>query len=317
MRRIIIDTDTGSDDAVALIMALKSNEVIIEAVTTLGGNCELDQATLNALMTIEITNTYYPPVYKGSSKPLYKELETATHVHGVDGMGDQGLIYPTLKEENEDAIDIILELVNKYPNEIEIITIGPATNIAKAIIKDKEGMLKTKRIYAMGTAGLGPGNMTPVSEFNVYVDAESFKIMVESGIDITIIGFDLCQREASLMDKEFDFLLASRIPEAVYSVKSNLTVVDFNMDRHNEKFVDLPDPMAMAVLLWDDVVIEKARYHAEVITNEGATYGQVIFSNDIHKGLNNVYNNFTDNVTLIKKMDNKLYKQKLLEILTK
>lgn len=317
MRRIIIDTDTGSDDAVALIMALKSKEIIIEAITTVGGNCELDQATLNALMTIEVTNTYQPKVYKGSVKPLYKDLVTATHVHGVDGMGDLGLIHPSLKEENVDAIDKILELVNQYSNEIEIITIGPATNIAKAIMKDKNTMSKVKKIYAMGTGGMGPGNITPVAEFNVYVDAESFKIMVESGIDTTIIGFDLCEREASFKDKEFNFLLASKTPEAVFTVKSNSTVVEFNLKRNKEEFIDLPDPMAMAVLLWDDVVIDKARYHAEVIIVKGATYGQVIFSDDIYKGINNVYNDYENNVTLIKKMDNKLYKQKLLDILTK
>lgn len=317
MRKIIIDTDTGSDDAVALIMALKSPEIHIEAITTLSGNCELDQATKNALMTIEVTNTYFPPVYKGSKLPLFKSLETATHVHGVDGMGDCGLIHPTIKEEKEDAVDKILELVKKYPNEIEIITIGPATNIAKAIIKDKETMQKVKRIYAMGTAGLGKGNVTPVAEFNVYVDAEAFKIMIESEIDITIIGFDVCDTEASLIDEDFDILLSSEVPEAVYSIQSNKTLLEYNINRFNTRSFSLPDPMAMAVLLWEDVVIESKEYHAEVITNDDATYGQVIFSDDSAKGMNNIYRTFEDNVTLITKMDSKLFKKKLINILVK
>ena len=259
MRRIIIDTDTGSDDAIALIMALKSPEINIEAITTLSGNCELNQATKNALMTIEITNSVFPPVYKGTRVPLFRALETATHVHGLDGMGDLDLIHPTIKETKGSAVDKIIELVKKYPNEIEIITIGPATNIAQAILKDKETMQLVKKIYAMGTAGLGAGNITPVAEFNVYVDAEAFKIMIESGIDIIVIGYDICVEEASFRDKEFDILLNSGIATAVYSVQINKVLLEWNISLFNDRFINLPDPMAMAVLLWEDTILESKK----------------------------------------------------------
>jgi purine nucleosidase len=315
MRKVIIDTDTGSDDAVAIIMALQSKDVEVLAITTVAGNCDLDKATLNCLQTIEIVDAYYPEVHKGSSKPLFRELVTAENVHGEDGMGDQDLVHPTFKHTGEDAVSKIISLIKRYPNEVELVTIGPLTNIAKAILLDPNTMKQTKHIYSMGTQGLGSGNCSPVSEFNVYVDAESYKIVLESNIPITIIGFDICLGDAALHEKDINDLLNQGSPIAEFAVKCNKTLLEYNLKHSKKVFIDLPDPVAMGVFLWDDIIINKISCHAKVIINQDETYGQVIFYHNQHLVLSEAYQNLPKNVTLITKIDSELFKRKLKEIL--
>lgn len=202
------------DDAVALIMALKSTDVKVEAITTVCGNVPLDLATKNALMTIEVANGQRLPLCVGAAKPLMRDLVTAVQVHGEDGMGDCQLIHPSILPESKHAIDAILEIIENNPDEIEIVAIGPVTNIALAILKAPDTMKKVKHIFTMGTSGFGPGNTTPVAEFNMYVDAEAYRIMLNSGIPTTIIGFDVCLGEAALHKDDMDLLLSSGKKEA-------------------------------------------------------------------------------------------------------
>lgn len=317
MRKIIIDTDTGSDDAVALIMALKSNEVKVEAITTVCGNVPLELATKNALMTIEIANGQKPPLYVGVGKPLFRNLVTAVNVHGEDGMGDCNLINPSIKAENKHAVDAILEIVENNPNEVEIVTIGPATNIAFAILKAPETMKKVKHIYSMGTSGFGPGNTTPVAEFNVYVDAEAYSIMLKSEIPITIIGFDVCLGDAALNKSDMDLLLTSGKKEAEFSVKCNRTLLEYNLQRSGKHIVDLPDAVAMGVVLWNDIVLEKKLCYCYTCTVEEAAYGQVIINDGSKLAISDGFGSHTPNAVVCKTIDSKLYKERLLNLLIK
>lgn len=315
MRKIIIDTDCGSDDAAALIMALKSNQVSIEAITTVGGNVPLDLATKNALMTMEITEGQMPPLYIGAAKPLARELVTAVNVHGKDGMGDAGLIHPTILPRTEYAVDAILRIVKSYPDEIEIVTIGPVTNIALAIMKDPNTMKKVKHIYSMGTSGFGPGNCTPVSEFNVYVDAEAYHIMVTAGIPITIIGFDLCLGDSALTKAELEALRNSGKKEAVFAAECNRRLVEYNVAAHGQYFLDLPDAVAMGVALWDDIVITKKPCYAYVCLKEEAAYGQVIFNDGSKLAIQEGFGEHTPNVEVCTEIDTGLFKKRLLSAL--
>lgn len=311
MRKFIIDTDTGSDDAVALIMALKTEEISIEAITTVCGNVSLDKATLNALMTIDVVNSRKPPVYIGSEKPLKRILETAESVHGNDGMGDQGLINPTLKVSGSDAVDKIISIVKNSPNEIEIVTIGPVTNIAKAIIKAPEIMCNVKHIYAMATGGFGPGNVTPVAEFNVFVDAEAFDIMLKSGIPITIIGFDLCIGDAAFDEEEINLIRQSTKPEAIFSMAINSKKIQWNLKKYNRYSLNLPDPVAVAVALWSDIVTEVVPAHCFTCITEEETYGQVIIDTGNYGNESKKFN-----ASVVKSIDIKKYKNKLIQLLT-
>ncbi|MEC0300394.1 nucleoside hydrolase [Peribacillus frigoritolerans] len=315
MRRLIIDTDTGSDDAVALIMALKSTNFKVEAITTVCGNVPVELATKNALMTIEVANGQKPPLYVGAGKPLMRDLVTAVNVHGEDGMGDCNLINPTLLPETKHAVDAILEIIENNPGEIEIVTIGPVTNIALAILKAPETMKRVKRIYSMGTAGFGPGNTTPVAEFNVYVDAEAYSIMMKSGIPISIIGFDICLGEAAWNREDMEFLIECQKEEAVFAVQCNRSLLEYNLQASGGHFVDLPDAVAMGVVLWDDIVIEDKLCYCYVCTTEEATYGQVIVNDGSKLAISDGFAGHTPNATICKTIDNQLFKKRLLEIL--
>lgn len=315
MRKIIIDTDTGSDDAVALIMALKSREVKVEAITTVCGNVPLELATKNALMTIEIANGQKPPLYIGAAKPLIRNLVTATNVHGEDGMGDWNLINPTLKAESMHAVDAILEIIENNPNEIEIVTIGPVTNIALCILKAPEIMKKVKHIYSMGTSGFGPGNTTPVAEFNVYADAEAYSILLNAGVPLTIIGFDICLGNAALNKSDIDFLLSSDKKEAIFSIKCNQALIEFNLQRFNEYIIDLPDAVAMAVALWKDILLESKVCYCYTCTIEEAAYGQVIINDGSKLAISDGFAGHTPNATICKNINTALFKERLLDLL--
>ncbi|WP_375090345.1 nucleoside hydrolase [Peribacillus sp. RS7] len=315
MRKLIIDTDTGSDDAVALMMALKSTEVEVLAITTVCGNVPLELATKNALMTVEVTNSQQPPIHAGAAKPLMRDLVTAVNVHGEDGMGDDDLIHPTINPEPGHAVDVILDLVEKNPGEIEIVTIGPVTNIALAILKAPETMNKVKRIYSMGTAGFGAGNTTPVAEFNVYVDAEAYSIMMKSGIPISIIGFDVCLGEAAWNREDMKFLMASQKEEAMFAVQCNSSLLEYNLQASGGHFVDLPDAVAMGVALWDDIVLEDKFCYCYVCTTEEATYGQVIINDGSKLAISDGFGSNPPNATICKNIDNQLFKNRLLELL--
>ena len=165
----------------------------------------------------------------------------------------------------------------------------------------------------MGTAGFGPGNTTPVATFNVYVDADSCRVLLEAGIPLTIIGFDQCIGDSALHKEELE-KLASLNPLGKFAVDCNRTLLQYNLRRTGEYMVDLPDAVAMAVALWDDIALEQVNVHAYCCTKEEVTYGQVIFY-DRHDFLSVQNEVPPDNAEVIRKVDAALYKKRLIEML--
>ena len=278
MRRFIVDTDTASDDAAALMIAALSEEIDLLGVTIVAGNVGLKQATDNALMTLEVCGSD-APVYLGAKRPLFRERHETISVHGKDGMGDCDIIHPKRSPEEKRAVEFILEQVERYPNEVELVVLGPATNIALAILTDREIMSKVKHIWSMGTPGFGFGNATPVSEFNVFIDAEAYALMLESGSPITIAGFDLCMGNIGLDQQELTYL-ETRGAEAKFLKAATTELLKFNQRTRGVSMVDLPDAVAMAAALWPDFVRESVNCHCHCCTEAGAVYGQVIFYQD-------------------------------------
>ncbi|WP_349652043.1 nucleoside hydrolase [Lactococcus lactis] len=309
MRKIIIDTDAGSDDAVALAVAMNQKDIEILGITTVAGNCDLYQATQNALMTIEYCNKNIS-VYSGCSQPFLREQKIdAVQVHGKDGMGDLNLINPKTCAEETHAVDFIIDSVKKYPDEIEIITIGPLTNIAVAIAKDPEVMEKVKHYYVMGTSGLGPGNASAVAEFNIYADAESFDIFLrKSKVDKTIIGFDVCID--NFFNKEEIEEISDKNKLGKFLMDSNNTLIKYNIRRLKEEILDLPDAVAVGAALWPEIILESKMFYAACCYKEPQTYGQVIFNDSTDAlAVEHVY--LDNNVTLITAIDGALFKNKL------
>ena len=280
MRQIIIDTDMGGDDAAALILAAKSPNVKIAGVTVLAGNVNLEQAAQNALATLEIAGVNIP-VYKGADRSLVNREVKLFSVYGSDGMGDADLIHPKSKVQSKSAVDFILETVKKNPDQIEIVMLGPATNIALAIQKDPVTMKRVKKFWSMGTSGFGEGNATPVAEFNTFKDAEAYKVMLDSGVPVTVVGLDIMSPEVCL-NREILNAMKNSSPTQSFVARANEKYLNFCRDELHSSDAIFCDPVTMAVALWDDFTLETATCHASCLTEPNETYGQVIFYRKNH-----------------------------------
>lgn len=274
-RKVIIDTDTGADDASALIMAARDDSIDILGVTTLAGNVDIDQAAKNALAALEVAGSRVD-VYRGSKTTFDGKNRVVFSVFGKDGMGDAGLVKPKTKPQKKDAVDFIISAVKKNPGEVEIVALGPATNIAKAMKKDPKTMKKVKRIWSLGTAGLGAGNASPVAEFNVYADALAYKKMLDFNVPVTIVGLDMCDGEAMWTDAQFEELGKSG-KAGKFVAASFAKIREFYEKNGSEGTVMNCDPVLMTAFLDSDYITDKAKYHGSCITDEGETYAQVIF----------------------------------------
>ncbi len=298
-RKVIIDTDTGADDASALIFAANLENVEILGVTVLVGNVDLEQSAENALAALE-TAGCDAPVYKGSADTLDGTVKNAFSVFGKDGMGDVDLIHPKKQAEDGDAVDFIINTVRNDPNEVELIALGPATNIAKAIQKAPEDMKKVKRIWSMGTAGLGSGNASPVAEFNVYADASAYKLMLDSGLPVTVIGLDMCDGEAMWTDRQFEELEALN-DTGKFIADSFGKIREFYKSNGSENVMNC-DSTAMMCALFPGFVRDTVNTHASCVTEEGVTYSQVIFYKEGFT-YDIVKNDFDYTVTLVTEAD--------------
>ncbi|MEM6805674.1 MAG: nucleoside hydrolase [Bacteroidota bacterium] len=275
MRHILIDTDTASDDAVALIMALQYPDVKVEAITVVAGNVPVEMGIQNALYTCELCGVNVP-VYRGAAKPLMRELETAQFVHGQDGMGDIGLDLQGRKEREGNAIDVIVDTIHKFEGELEIITLAPLTNIALAILKDPSIVDKVKQCTIMGGIGEGVGNITPVSEFNIWVDPEAAKIVFESGMKMRMVGWDISRKYATFNEEDSKKLRAIGTKLAHFTVDIQKTLIEFAISVSQLAGFDLPDPIATAVALDPSLATRLEKHHVEVICHEGSTRGQTV-----------------------------------------
>lgn len=202
MQRILLDTDTGVDDALAIILALNSPELKVEAITSVSGNVHVDLCTRNLLMTLEAMGIdEYPVCARGESQPLIKPLVTASHVHGSDGIGDAtqllrddgSRLYPDPEPRLTaiSAVDLIIDLVGQYPDELVLVPVGPLTNIAKAMIKHPARMRRVREIVLMGGAFETYGNVTTTAEFNIFADPHAAQLVLDFGVPVTMVPLDV------------------------------------------------------------------------------------------------------------------------------
>ena len=276
-KKIIIDTDCGSDDAMAIAMALNDDRYEIIMITTVSGNVRMKQATANALTTLKVTDSYYPPVYMGCDEMLVRDWVGAAETHGNDGMGDLDLVDYSLQPDEGNAVLKMLEALRDNPADtIDIIALGPLTNLAVAIRLEPEIMKRADRIICMGTAGLGTGNVSPVAEFNIWQDAEAAKVVLTSGIDpIIFVGWDACLDDAMLTPDEINTIRDSG-PLGKFCIDTNIVLMLMNKDRFHDHYLDMADPAAMAAALYPECIEKCDKYYCEVDTGEGPSYGGVL-----------------------------------------
>ena len=274
MRHFLIDTDTASDDAVALVMALRDPHVQIEAITVVAGNVSLDQGLQNALYTVELCQKQVP-VYRGMAAPTLRPLETAQDIHGQDGMGDIGLPLSGRIPATGHAVDIIRETINRHPGEITIVALAPLTNIAMAILLDPPLASKVKECIIMGGTAQGIGNIDPVAEFNIWVDPEAAKIVFSSQMPITMVDWYTSTAFATVSPTEASTLRNIGTTLAKFCV-------DIQATHATEKGFVIADPIAMAIALDRSVATETKRLFVDIETVSAISRGQTIVD---HLGL--------------------------------
>ena len=273
-RTFLIDTDTASDDAVALIMALRAPDVRVAAITVVAGNVDVQQATRNALYTVELCGADVP-VYSGAEKPLVRIYENATWFHGRDGLGDHNYPAPRLARQNGHAVDAIIETIEANPG-IVLITLGPLTNVALAVSRKPEIVGEVSRCVLMGGAPCCEGNVTPAAEYNIWVDPEAASIVMRSGLPIELIGWHLCRGGAVLSGGDIEDVEAFNTKLAQFAIECNSHARRALKVQTGEDGICLPDPVAMCLALDPSVGTEWSEHYVEVETQSELTRGMTV-----------------------------------------
>jgi pyrimidine-specific ribonucleoside hydrolase len=271
--RVIIDTDPGVDDALALLLAMRSPELKIEAITPVAGNVPLDLTLPNALRMVEIAGRTDIPVAAGARAPLLRRLVTATYAHGENGLGGAVFTDPTTKPVAMPAAELIRQIVRKYPGEVTLITIGPLTNIATALNSDAELASMIRALVMMG-GSLSGGNITPAAEFNVYVDPEAARVVFQSGIPITMVGLDVTRR-TSLTDEHVRTLEAALNPVRQAAARIGRNAINRNRERGYLVGPNMHDSLAVAGFL-DPAILKLKDYYVDVETTGELTAGETL-----------------------------------------
>ncbi|NPV39718.1 MAG: nucleoside hydrolase [Anaerolineae bacterium] len=189
MKRIIIDTDAGVDDALAILLAFGQKDVKIEAFTTVNGNVDVDKTTANVLKILDLVGQDVP-VYRGCPQPLVAPVFNAASIHGVDGLGDAGIPASKRQPEKKHAALALVDLANQYPGEISLIAIGPLTNLAAALTLDPDLPHKFADLTIMGGAIYARGNTNVTAEFNIYADAEAARVVFERWPKVRVLSWE-------------------------------------------------------------------------------------------------------------------------------
>ena len=271
--RVIIDTDPGVDDALALLVAMRSPELKIEGITPVAGNVPLELTLPNALRMVEIAGRTDIPVAVGAKAPLVRRLASAAYAHGENGLGGAVFPEPKTKPVAEPAPEFIRQVVRKYPHEVTLITIGPLTNIATALNGDAELAGIVKSLVMMG-GSLSGGNITPAAEFNIYVDPEAARIVFQSGIPITMVGLDVT-RKTALTEDYVRQLEAGQNPVSQAAAKIARSAIAHNRQQGFAVDPHMHDSLAVAAFL-DPSLLKFEDYYVDVETAGELTAGETL-----------------------------------------
>jgi len=275
MGKFLIDTDTASDDAVALIMAHRWHNIEVEAITIVSGNVNVEQGSKNALYTLEVCNAS-TPVFIGCNKPMLRKAVYADWFHGEDGMGNMHYPEPQIKPRTLHAVDVIIDTIKSNPQEITLVTLGPLTNIATALLRAPEIANLVQRCVIMGGAANTVGNVTPAAEYNIWVDPEAAKIVFHSGMAMEMVGWELSRHDAALTPSEMSAISSIGTVTARLAMDCNQTAVAASLNIQKAPGLTLADPVAMAIALEPDIVNSQEKYFVDVETTGEITRGQTV-----------------------------------------
>jgi purine nucleosidase len=273
MPDFLIDTDTASDDAVAIIMALAAPDVRVLGLTV-AGNVSLEQATRNALLTADICGSNVP-VFVGAGAPLIRAHEHAHWFHGEDGLGDHGYPAPKRAPEREHAVEAILRLARAAPG-LTLVTLGPLTNVALALARDPSLAGRIGRCVVMGGAPCCEGNVTPAAEYNIWVDPEAARAVFRSDLPIEMVGWHVSRGESVLTDAEIAAIEALGTARARFAIESNSRAREAYHVQTGETGLSLADPTAMAIALDRSVGLSWSRHRLAIECASELTRGMTV-----------------------------------------
>lgn len=268
-----IDTDMGSDDAVALIMALRSPELDVVGISAVAGNVPMPQAAKNARFVAELCGSA-APVYPGADAPRTRELATATWFHGKDGLSGAGG-EPHQPAETTGAVDALLHASTEIPGMV-LVTLGPLTTIAQAVERDPAFPNRISRCVVMGGAACTYGNVTPAAEYNIWVDPEAARTVFLSGLPIEMVGWEFCQGLYALTEPEIERIRSIGTPLARFVLESNEAAMEAYYEQTGDRLLSLPDPVTMAVAIDPTIVTEASPHYVEIETASELTRGMTV-----------------------------------------
>jgi purine nucleosidase len=275
-RKIIIDTDPGQDDAVAILLALASPEELdVLGIVAVAGNIGLHHNANNARKVVELSGRTDIPVYAGCARPMRRQLVTAEHVHGDTGMNGPNLPEPTIPLQAQHGVDYIIDmLMTAEPGTITLCTLGPLTNIAMALVKQPAIATRIAEIVMMGGAYFEVGNITPAAEFNIYVDPEAADVVLRSGVPITMLPLDVTHQIQSTPERLAAIrAIGNKSGQAVYDM---LTFSEsFDLQKYGWAGAPLHDPTVIAWLLQPDL-FDGRHCNVTVETSSELTVGMTV-----------------------------------------
>jgi purine nucleosidase len=284
--RVIIDTDPGTDDAFALLLAMRSRELKIEGITPVSGNVPLELTLPNALRMVEIAGRTDIPVAAGAKVPLVRRLVTAEYAHGNNGLAGTVFPEPKIRPAAEPAAELIRRVVHAHPGEVTLITLGPMTNVAAALLADDQLAGMIKGLVMMG-GSLSGGNITPSAEFNVYVDPEAARVVFQSGIPVTMVGLDVT-RKTALTWEHVRALESSSDPVAQAAARIARNTVDMDEKAGYAVGQKMHDSLAVAAFL-DPSLLKFEKFYVDIETTGELTAGETVgyspYAGDLRKTL--------------------------------
>ena len=273
-RKIIIDTDPGQDDAVAILLALASPELEVVGITCVAGNVPLSLTTKNARIICELAQRPEIRVFAGCDAPMARKLVTAEHVHGKTGLDGITLPDPTMPLQDQHAVDFLIETLRAEPEgTVTLVPIGPLTNIATAMTRAPDIIPRIQEIVLMGGGYFEGGNITPTAEFNIYVDPEAAKIVFAAGVPLVVMPLDVTHKALTSRARVEAFRKAGRVGPAVASWTDFFE--RFDKEKYGSEGAPLHDPCTIAYLLAPELFTGR-HINVEIETESELTLGMTV-----------------------------------------
>ena len=275
-QKIIIDTDPGQDDAVAILLALASpDEIEVLGITAVAGNVPLSLTERNARIVCELAGRPDIAVYAGCDRPLKRKLVTAEHVHGKTGLDGPKLPEPKIKLQEKHGVDFIIDTILQEPgNSVSLCPLGPLTNIASAILKQPKIVSRIKQIVMMGGAYFEVGNITPTAEFNIFVDPDAAKIVFEAGIDMVAMPLDVTHK-ALVTGERNEAFRQLQSPVGIAVAEMTDFFERFDKEKYGSSGAPLHDPCVTAYLI-NPKIFSGKKINVEIETESELTLGMTV-----------------------------------------